>query len=596
MHIPEPLARRLDQGRAERALLVERSAINETARTATLSFASEAPYERFWGVEILDCAPASIRQGRLASGANLLCDHDPKDVIGVVESIEIGADRVARAVVRFGKGARAEEVWQDVRDGIRRNVSVGYLIHKAQPVETKDGLETYRVTDWEPYEVSLVSIPADASVGVGRSCAAAPEAPRTTLSLKKPALSKDKIMEHQSANETRNHAQEIAAVAAQFPGGAELAMKSLQAGHTVEQFQQEVIRHMSTKPLRTSDIPAGATEHRPLDASAMLRTGEDFRRHFSQRPDYGQPVSLADFMRGVARMKTSDGVTRALSVGVNADGGFAVPSAVMPQVLEALVAESSLMQAGAAIVPLGDAKSHSFAAVDTIPTAAWRAENGSVAQSQPTFRNVPLTPQSLSFVVKVSRELLADGVNMDAALRVAIAQAFAAEIDRAGLRGNGTAPQIRGLLNIPGVLTVGNGTNGAVLASYANMFAAAQSLLQENAPMPGAAIMSPRSLVKLGALVDTTGQPLMVPDMLKPVRLLQSSQVPNNLTVGSSTDCSEIYLGDFSKFVIGLREDVSIQVLQEAYADNGQIGFMCHARLDVAALYPKAFCIVSGVR
>jgi hypothetical protein len=257
MHIPEPLARRLDQGRAERALLVERSAINETARTATLSFASEAPYERFWGVEILDCAPASIRQGRLASGANLLCDHDPKDVIGVVESIQFGADRVARAVVRFGKGARAEEVWQDVRDGIRRNVSVGYLIHKAQLVETEDGLETYRVTDWEPYEVSLVSIPADASVGVGRSDAHATQAPRPTLSLKKPNLSKEPIMENQTTTDGRNHAQEIAAASAFIPGGAELAMRSLQAGHTVEQFQAEAIKAMSNKPLPTADISSG---------------------------------------------------------------------------------------------------------------------------------------------------------------------------------------------------------------------------------------------------------------------------------------------------------------------------------------------------
>ena len=75
----------------------------------------------------------------------------------------------ARAVVRFGKSARAEEVWQDVRDGIRRNVSVGYLLHRAVLAEERDGLETYRVTDWEPLEVSLVTIPADPGVGVGRA-------------------------------------------------------------------------------------------------------------------------------------------------------------------------------------------------------------------------------------------------------------------------------------------------------------------------------------------------------------------------------------------------------------------------------------------
>ena len=176
-NIPNGLARHLDKGRAERALLVERQAIDEDARTATLAFASETPYERYWGIEILDVTATSMRQGRLRSGANLLMDHDWKDVVGVVESVEIGADRVARAVVRFGKSARAEEVWQDVKDGIRRNVSVGYMVHKAQLVETKDGLETYRVTDWEPFEISLVSVPADATVGVGRSADDAGDAP-----------------------------------------------------------------------------------------------------------------------------------------------------------------------------------------------------------------------------------------------------------------------------------------------------------------------------------------------------------------------------------------------------------------------------------
>ena len=82
--------------------------------------------------------------------------------------------------MRFGKSQRAEEVFQDVRDGIRRNVSVGYMIHRATLVETKEDQEIYRVTDWEPHELSLVSVPADASVGIGRALEDPREAPETT--------------------------------------------------------------------------------------------------------------------------------------------------------------------------------------------------------------------------------------------------------------------------------------------------------------------------------------------------------------------------------------------------------------------------------
>ena len=163
-----PKGHRSQTDHSHRAFQVDRAATDEAARTVTLAFASETPYDRWWGTEILECTPAAMRLGRLQTGANLLCDHDTRDVVGVVESISIGADRVGRAVVRFGKSARAEEVFQDVLGGIRQNVSVGYMIHKAVLVETLEGRETYRVTDWEPYEVSLVSVPADATVGVGR--------------------------------------------------------------------------------------------------------------------------------------------------------------------------------------------------------------------------------------------------------------------------------------------------------------------------------------------------------------------------------------------------------------------------------------------
>ena len=262
--LPETLARHLDKGRAERALQVERAAIDEAARTATLAFASEQPYERWWGIEILDTTATAMRQGRLRGGANLLCDHNTRDVVGVVESVEIGADRVARAVVRFGKSARAEEVWQDVKDGIRRNVSVGYLIHQAVLVETKDGLDTYRVTDWEPFEVSLVSVPADPTVGVGRSLHSA----STTADPAPQNLKETKAMTEAVATPAapaaatpavqvvaqRNHAAEITQIAGAIPGGAELAMSAIQRGLTVEAFQREAIEKMASKPVPTDDI------------------------------------------------------------------------------------------------------------------------------------------------------------------------------------------------------------------------------------------------------------------------------------------------------------------------------------------------------
>lgn len=138
---------------------------DDDARTVELSFSSEEPVARWEGLEILDHSPGSIRTERLQNGAPLLMDHDTRDQIGVVESVKFGSDRKGRAVVRFSRNARADDIYRDVVDGIRGNVSVGYLIHETH----KEGANSYRVTDWEPYEISIVSVPADTTVGVGRS-------------------------------------------------------------------------------------------------------------------------------------------------------------------------------------------------------------------------------------------------------------------------------------------------------------------------------------------------------------------------------------------------------------------------------------------
>lgn len=151
-----------------RELEIQREAINENERTVELSFSSETPIERWFGYEILSHDTGAVRLARLNNGAPLLLNHSSDRQIGVVEKVWI-QDRRGKAVVRFSRSALAGEVFQDVLDGIRRKVSVGYRIHQMVD-ETEQGAEseTYRATDWEPYEVSIVPMPADDSVGIGR--------------------------------------------------------------------------------------------------------------------------------------------------------------------------------------------------------------------------------------------------------------------------------------------------------------------------------------------------------------------------------------------------------------------------------------------
>lgn len=166
---PADQLRELRGQQVERVFTVEREGVDEKKRTAYLSIASEAPYERWWGVEILSVTKDAIRDGRLKAGAPLLVGHDTRQQVGVVESFEITQDKKLRILARFGRSALAEEIFRDVLDGIRRNTSVGYIIWDLVLEKQEEDVATYRVTDWEPLEGSIVPIPADPSVGVGRS-------------------------------------------------------------------------------------------------------------------------------------------------------------------------------------------------------------------------------------------------------------------------------------------------------------------------------------------------------------------------------------------------------------------------------------------
>lgn len=156
-----------EQIKRARSVTLDRSAIDEEARTVRVAFSSNAEVDRGGFVEILSHERGAMDTHRLEDGAAVLVDHDWTDQVGVVESIEIdSAKGIGRALLRFGNGTRASEIFRDVVEGIRKHISFGYIVHEEQPLEGRRGA---LVTKYEPYEISLVSVPADVTVGVGRA-------------------------------------------------------------------------------------------------------------------------------------------------------------------------------------------------------------------------------------------------------------------------------------------------------------------------------------------------------------------------------------------------------------------------------------------
>lgn len=153
------------------------SSFNEDELTFDVTFTTEAPVKRFdyetWKYynEVLGFEPGQVRMERLNSGAPVLNNHSTygsvSSVIGVVEKAWLEKGQ-GGATIRLSKRESNAEIVQDVRDGILKNVSIGYRIHKylKEEAQESDETPTYRAIDWEPMEISLVTVPADASAQV----------------------------------------------------------------------------------------------------------------------------------------------------------------------------------------------------------------------------------------------------------------------------------------------------------------------------------------------------------------------------------------------------------------------------------------------
>jgi HK97 family phage major capsid protein/HK97 family phage prohead protease len=585
MHTSSPLPEALrghlapSGGKVERAFVVKRDTINVAARTVELAFASETPYERYWGIEILDCTPAAIRQGRMRSGANLLLEHDTTAVIGVVESISIGTDRVARAVVRFGKSDEAEEVFQDVLDGIRQNVSVGYLIHKAVLVDTKDGQETYRVTDWEPYEVSLVSIPADASVGIGRAlgrpavpAAAAADAPAFVPPLT-PIFTQEKTMSDPIVSApvaapkievvaVRNHAAEITRVAAGIPGGAELAMKSIQAGHTVEEFQTEAIRVMSSKPLPTSDIGMSKKEIQRFSilkvARHLANPDENSYKASAFERECSEAVSKIMGRSAQGFFMPSDVQKRDLVVGTPTAGGNLVATDLLMGSFIDMLRNAMVIDKLGTRMLTGLVGNVAIPKQATGSTIYWVAENTAPTESQQSITQVLMSPKTAGGFTDIGRTLMNQtSLDVENFVMGDLATNLGLGIQLAAIAGTGASNQPSGLLTRI-TSTILGGVNG-LAPTWQNIIDMETSVAVGNADVGSMAYLTnPKVRGKLKTtqkFAGTNGMPIWA-EGSTPVNgynAAVSNALPSNLVKGTSgAVASAIIFGNFADLMIGM--------------------------------------------
>lgn len=625
-------------------------AIDEEARTVELSFSSEEPYERWWGTEILDHADTAIRLGRLNGGGALLMDHNSRDQVGVVERAWISGKK-GRATVRFGRSARAQEVFQDVQDGIRKLVSVGYRIVEMVLAQRDGDNATYRVTDWEPYEISLVSIPADTTVGVGRegeplafdprslvqeeedmnfgtrnagggSAAPAPVVaapPAVAVEQRSnglaqpapPALDAAAI-----AAAERDRSNHIRAMAARL-SCRELGETAVNDGRSVEQFVRDFEAQAgNATTIRTAETPIiGMTENdvrsfsfvrllnalaNPTDAQAQRSAGFELECSAAalQR---GNASAKAGALRIPLDVLRADifGETRDLNVGTATAGGNTVATNLLAGSFIELL-RNAMALTGLGVRILGDLNGNLAIPRQTGgATSYWVGEGSAPTESQQAFDQVALSPKTVAAFTDMTRQLLLQSsIDVEDFVRRDLALSIALELDRAGINGSGSANMPRGLLNTTGIGSVIGGANGAAptwehIVKLETAVAAANAELGNLGYLTNTKVRGKLKLTQKFA--GTNGDPVWERgNEVNGYRGVVSNQVPSDLTKGTSAGvCSPIIYGNFADMLIGMWGGLDVLVNPYILSGTGSVRIEAFQSADIAVRHPESFAVMA---
>lgn len=610
----------------------------EDDRTVRLAFSSEEPVKRWFGDEILDHSPDSVRLGWFQKGtAPLLMDHSSRDHVGVVEQVELGNDRVGRATVRFGKSARANEILQDVRDGVRRNISVGYKIHHAVRVEMSDEEDTYRVDDWEPMEISIVSVPADQSVGVGRDDAETHPAifeKRTekmtdTVTDNTPAEVKDNpptIDPAKAVAEARTNEiariREIDALAARH-NMKDAGEKAKEDETSIEAFRGIVLDAIGeSKPL---DTGAGDLDLSPRDARdySLVRAihaqasgnwrNAELERECSveiaermDKPPQGfyvptdiqrQRMDLAGDVRQALAVLSGK---RDLSVGTATAGGHLVGTDHQAASFIELLRNAMIVRRMGAQMLSGLRGNVQIPKQTGGAAATWiLAEDGDATESEASFGVVSLTPKTVAAFTEMTRQLLLQSdPSVEQLVRADLAMSIALAIDAATINGSGASGQPTGILNTTGIGDVAGGTNGAA-PTWAHVVNVWKEVAADNADFGSTGWMvNTNTVAKLAQTEKASGTAkFIIDDLPGPDGMVSiagqrggvSNQVPSNLSKGTGTGLSAMIYGNWRDVLIG--EWGALDILADPYSNSskGRVKVTVFQSVDVAVRHAQSF-------
>lgn len=647
--------------RSERTFHIEHRAPSDDG-LISLAVSSEAPYERWWGVEILSHDPAAVDLTRLGDGRHpLLLNHDTDNQIGVITGADLdSAARVLRCSARFSRSALGQEILQDVQDGIRSLVSVGYMIEEIEEVKPevidpedvtwsaentqryqvirtisgaefdlemkkqhgehwqRDGLAAqragdakppvYRVTRWTPFEASIVPVPADVTVGIGRAAGAEarPEEPVPTLIAPIPEIRiMSEITDPKPQDMERARVDIILKMGEQYGRyvtQADIA-NAIRSGHSVEQFKDKIMSAMESRHTDTS---------MQLGMSKKERQSYSFGRALAAAVtgDWSKAGFEMECSRAMAKLVGKDpegfyvpfeAFARDFNVGTATEAGNLVATDLRTDLYVDALRNALVMGRLGARILTGLTGNIAIPRKSAASTLGVLTEIGSASETNPTIAQPTLQPKRVGAYVEVSKQaLIQASMSLENLIRDDLIQGAAVLMESKMFSGTGTS-EIAGIRNTTGIGTVVGGTNGAAPAwSHLVDLESACAVANAEPDRMAGYVVNAKTRGKYKQTQYATNLPMIwTPGdlQLNGYRAAVTNNLPSNLTKGTSTTvCSTgVFGSDWSMAVIGLFGAPDVTVDPYSKADTGQVKITLNQFADMAIRQPAAFAKIDDL-
>jgi HK97 family phage major capsid protein len=605
-----------------------------------LAVSTESEIERWYGVEVLEHSKAAIDMTRLKRGAAVLVDHRG-DQVGVVEQARLDDDKVLRAEIRFSRSARGQEIERDVADGIRQSVSVGYFVKKAKLVETRaGGVDVWKITRWQPAEVSIVSVPADVMAGVGRSESQGRECPvelehEETRAMKKVLGDNGAVIEVDDSD-PRPAVREQATVGADAEtkraegiralckgaGMMERAQDLIASPLTVEQVAQRIEAARATigvaQPSAEQVVAALDAKsrkkysyHRALkNAWAALEgkgklDGVEGEMHAELERNWPTGATRKGTLLIPMDLRTEDErlelMYQRTATSFGAAKGVETVFQQYGQLIDMLRNRTKVIQAGATVMtgltgPVG------FPKLTGGPTVEWASEDpaAGTTQSDLAWGLVQLAGKTLRGLVGFTRQFMAQSsVDAEGVTRSELSFGHSLAIDKGSIHGIGSGGQPQGVYRLSGV----NTETFAGTPTYLDLINMITSIFADNADVNNMRwLMTPEMAGRLAQIprFTNTDTPLWEGNFSEGSVLGYKSSTTNQISktmlglIDTGSTQHGIIFGNWAELLIGLFGALDLLLDPYTAADKQIIKVHSYQMADVVAKHAESFCVSSG--